>query len=114
MNTQGQQFVGAREFRIGVIAVLAVVVLASAAYFFGTALRADTSASVAPSLAANPQADFYAALNNAAAASRSASLAANPQADFYAALNNAAAAPSAGLSAADYAAKHGIPAASAR
>ena len=49
MTIQGQQFLGTRGYRIGVLAVLAVVVLAAAAFFFGTGLRADTVASVAPS-----------------------------------------------------------------
>jgi hypothetical protein len=37
-----------RTFRIAVIAVAAAVLLAAAAYLFGTGLRADTPASVAP------------------------------------------------------------------
>ena len=49
MNMQGQRFFDTRWFRIMVIAVAAVAVLALAAYWFGTGLRADTSASVAPS-----------------------------------------------------------------
>jgi hypothetical protein len=38
-----------RTFRIAVTAVAAAVLLAAAAYLFGAGLRADTSASVAPS-----------------------------------------------------------------
>jgi hypothetical protein len=48
MNTQ-QRMVESKTFRIAVIAVAAAVLLAAAAYLFGTGLRADTSASVAPS-----------------------------------------------------------------
>jgi hypothetical protein len=106
MNTQGQQFIGTRGFRIGVLAVLAVVVLVGAAYFFGTGLLADTSASISPSplgssLTANKG-------STGAVAGRSAS-AALFGAD-YASLGLPAA--SAGFATADYASL-GLPAASA-
>jgi len=78
-----------RTFRIAVIAVATAAVLVIAAYLFGTGLRADTSAS--PAALAKSRSDFYADLNNSAAA---------------------AASSSAGLSAAEYAAKSGVPAAS--
>ena len=48
MNPQ-VRMIETRTFRIAVIAVAAAVLLAAAAYLFGTGLRADTSASVAPS-----------------------------------------------------------------
>jgi hypothetical protein len=48
MNIQ-ERMIDKRTFRIAVIAVAAAVLLAAAAYLFGTGLRADTSASVAPS-----------------------------------------------------------------
>jgi hypothetical protein len=48
MNAQ-EQMIDKRTFRIAAIAVAAVAVLVLAAYLFGTSLRADTSASVAPS-----------------------------------------------------------------
>ena len=104
MNTQ-ERMIDNRTFRIAVIAVAAAVLLAAAAYLFGTGLRADTSASVAPArsaaLAAQAQrrADFYSDLNAAAAASRWASVAAHDEslARFNIAVNatNAAAAASA-------------------
>jgi hypothetical protein len=123
MSTQEQQFFGTREFRIAVIAVAAVFVLAAAAYLFGTGLRADTSASVAPSplgssltnVRESLSEDYIDRLNNAAAAARAASLAAlaKSRSDFYAGLSaSAASSASAGLSAAEYAATHDIPAAS--
>jgi hypothetical protein len=49
MNAQNQHFVNTQGFRISVIAFLAVVALAGAAFWFGTGLRADTAPSVAPS-----------------------------------------------------------------
>jgi hypothetical protein len=49
INMQGQSFFDTRGFRIAVIAVAALAILALAAYWFGSGLRADTSASVAPS-----------------------------------------------------------------
>jgi len=48
MNAR-QGMIDKRSFRITVLAAAAVVVLAVAAYLFGTGLRADTPASVAPS-----------------------------------------------------------------
>jgi predicted negative regulator of RcsB-dependent stress response len=110
MNAQGQEFFGTRGFRIGVIAALAVVVLAGAAYFFGTGLRADTSASVAPSpigssltaVRESISKDYVERLSDSSAAARSASLAAlaKSRSDFYAELNNSAAAATSGSSAA--------------
>jgi hypothetical protein len=122
MNTQ-ERMIDKSAFRIAVIAVAAAVLLAVAAYLFGTSLRADTSASETTSRTAslaalaNSRSNFYADLNNSAAAAvRTASQAAlaKSRADFYADLNNSAAAArsSAGLSTADYAAKSGVPAAS--
>jgi hypothetical protein len=49
VSTNVQGFYDMRGFRIGVIAILAVAVLAGAAFWFGTGLRADTSQSVARS-----------------------------------------------------------------
>jgi hypothetical protein len=49
MSIEYQRFYDTRGFRIAVIAAAAVVVLVGAAYWFGTGLQADTSASVAPS-----------------------------------------------------------------
>ena len=77
-----------RTFRIAVIAVATAAVLVIAAYLFGTGLRADVSARRP---VPKSRSDFYADLNNSAAA---------------------AASSSAGLSAAEYAAKSGVPAAS--
>jgi hypothetical protein len=48
MNMQ-ERMIDRRTFRIAVIAVAAAVLLAAAAYLFGAGIRADTSASVAPS-----------------------------------------------------------------
>jgi hypothetical protein len=101
MNTQ-ERITGKKRYRIAVFAVAAVVVLALAAYMFGTAMQADTSASGANSadvraaaLAAQAQrrADFYADQNNSAkATTRAAALAAQAQrrADFYTDKNAAA------------------------
>jgi hypothetical protein len=101
MNAQGEQFFSSREFRIGVLAALAVIVLVGAAYFFGTGLRADTPASVAPSpigsslsvVPASRSEDYVGRLINSAATSRAASLAALAQSrsDFYADLNRSSA-----------------------
>jgi hypothetical protein len=154
MNTQ-ERMNDTRTFRIAVIAVAAVAVLAIAAYLFGTNLRADTSASVAPSPlgssltvvreapAAAPSAlgasslDARGARTNLSAA-RAASLAAleKSRADFHADQSNSARAAVApahftglrsltpaeaaemGLgnarsaSAAEYASRFGVPAAS--
>jgi hypothetical protein len=49
VNTQSHSILDRREFRIGVSVVIAVAVLAGAAFWFGSGLKADTSASVAPS-----------------------------------------------------------------
>ena len=141
MNTEGQLFFGTREFRISMIAIAAVALLALAAFLFGTGLRADTSASVAPSplgssltaVRERTSEDFVERLRNSAEAAKWASVAARDRelADFYLAvnatnakaaasrfedrydrMNSSPAATSVGLSAADYAAMHSIPAAS--
>jgi hypothetical protein len=49
MSIEYQRFFDSRGFRFAVIAFAAVVVLAVAAFLFGTGLQADTSTSVAPS-----------------------------------------------------------------
>ena len=92
------------------IALAAVAVLALAAYFFGTGLLADTSASVAPSpigssltaVRESISKDYVERLSDSSAAARSASLAAlaKSRSDFYAELNNSAAAATSGSSAA--------------
>ena len=141
MNIQGQQHFNTRWLQIGLLAVLAVALMVAAAFWFGTGLRADTAQSVAPSplgssltavrlsqsVARSPlgssltnvresiSPDYVERLRNSGAAARSASPAVLPEgsSDFSIYLRGSpAAAPSAGLSAADYAAKHGIPAAS--
>jgi len=124
VNNQSQRFFSTREFRIGVIAALAVVVLAFAAYLFGTGLRADTTQSVArsplgSSLTAVRESrldDYFGRMRNSPAAARSASLAAlaDSRSNFYADLNNSSAAVrsgSAALSTADFSTKFDIPAA---
>jgi hypothetical protein len=102
MNMQQQRVYGTRGFRIGVIAALAVVVMAVAAYWFGTGLRADTTQSVARSplgssltaVRESRSEDYVGRLINSSSASRSASLAAlaNSRSNFYGDLNVAAAA----------------------
>jgi hypothetical protein len=110
MNTQ-ERINDNRTFRIAVIAVAAAVLLAVAAYLYGAGLRADTSASVAPS----PLGSSLTAVREARAvapsalgaystdargartilsAARAAALAAlaKSRSDFYADLNNSAAA----------------------
>ena len=99
MNMNEQRLIDRREFRVTVIALAAVAVLALAAYWFGTGLRADTAASVAPS----PLGSSLTAIRE----SRSE--------DFVGRLarsSEAARAASTGLSTAEYAAKFDIPAAS--
>jgi hypothetical protein len=49
VNTQTQHVFNTQGFRIGVIALVAVALLAGGAFWFGAGLRADTSQSVAPS-----------------------------------------------------------------
>ena len=102
MNMQEQRLFDTRGFRIAAIAVAAAVVLGVAAYFFGTGLRADTSASVAPSplgssltaIRERSSEDYVGRLINAAAAARETSLAAltKSRSDFHAELNSSAAA----------------------
>jgi hypothetical protein len=110
MNMQ-ERMIDKRTFRIAVIAVAAAVLLAAAAYLYGTGLRADTSASVAPSPLGSSLTDVRQApavvpfalganaLNAKAAgttllAARAASVAAvaKGRSDFYGDLNAAAAA----------------------
>jgi hypothetical protein len=110
MYMQEQRFFDTRGFRIAVIAVAAAVVLGVAAYFFGTGLRADTSASVAPSplgssltaVRERSSEDYVGRLINASAAARETSLAAlaKSRSEFYAELNNSAAASRAASAAA--------------
>jgi hypothetical protein len=96
---QDQGFFSTREFRIGVIAALAVVVLAGAAFLFGTGLRADTAQSVArsplgSSLTAIRESrldDYYGRLSNSSAAARSASPADSRLEDYYGRLSNSSA-----------------------
>jgi hypothetical protein len=102
VNNQKQRFFDTRGFRISVIAVLAVALLAGAAFRFGTGLRADTTRSVAPSplgssltaVRESGSEDYVGRLTNSSAAVRSASLAAleKSRSDFYADLNRASAA----------------------
>ena len=112
MNMQ-ERMVDTRTFRIAAIAVAAAVVLGLAAYLFGTGLRADTPASVAPSPlgssltvareapAVAPSALGASSLDARGArtivsAARAASLAAlaKSRSDFYADLSNSARAAS--------------------
>jgi hypothetical protein len=121
---QRQQFTNTQAIWILVIALLTAVALFGGAFFFGTALSADTVESVAPSplgssltaVRESISKDYVERLRNSSAAARSASLAAlaKSRADFDAELNNSAAAAtsaSAGLTTVEYAAKLGIPAA---
>ena len=113
MSMQGQSLFGTRDFRIAVIAVASVAVLAVAAYFFGTGLQADTAASIAPSplgssltaVRESSSEDYVGRLINASEAARAASLAAlaKSRADFYADLNNSAAASRAASAASRFA-----------
>jgi hypothetical protein len=97
--TQRQQFTNTQRFRSIVIVLLAVVALAGAAFFFGTGLRADTSASLAPSpLGSSLTVDRGSA---AAAPGRSADSSAVDFASL--GLGPAAGSASAGSSAVDYA-----------
>jgi hypothetical protein len=110
MYMQEQRFFDTRGFRIAVIAVAAAVVLGVAAYFFGTGLQADTSASVAASplgssltaVRERSSEDYVGRLINASAAARETSLAAlaKSRSEFYAELNNSAAASRAASAAA--------------
>ena len=110
MNVQGQRLFDTRGFRIAAIAVAAAVVLGVAAYFFGTGLQADTSASVAPSplgssltaVRESSSVDYVGRLINASEAAKAASLAAlaESRSDFYADLSNSAAASRAASAAA--------------
>jgi hypothetical protein len=136
MNTQVQRLFDTRGFRIGVIAALAVAVLALAAYWFGTGLMADSSASVAPSplgssltnVRESRSEDYVGRLINSSAAARSSSadyasfglpvfsaVARSSSADYASfgllVFSAAARSSSTGLSTADYAAKFSIPAA---
>jgi hypothetical protein len=102
MNTQEKHFFNTQGFRIGLIALLAVALMAGAAFWFGTGLRAETEQSVAASppgssLTAIRESrldDYYGRFSNSSAAARSASLAAlaKTRSDFYGDLNAAAAA----------------------
>jgi hypothetical protein len=111
MLTQRQQFTNTQAVWILAIALLAAVALFGGAFFFGTALSADTVESVAPSplgssltavretipddyvervrKSAAPASRFedrYDRMNSSSAAERSASLASaghSPSADFY-------------------------------
>jgi hypothetical protein len=110
MNTQARMSDN-RTFRIAVIAVAAAALLAVAAYLFGTGLRADTSASVAPSPLGSSLTDVRQAravapsalgansldargARTIVSAARAAALAAQAQsrADFYGELNATASA----------------------
>ena len=109
MSIEYQRFFDTRGFRIAVIAAAAVVVLVGAAYWFGTGLQADTSASVAPSplgssianvrevqsVAPSPLGSSLTAVRgiDSATAAKAASLAAlaKSRSDFYAELNASAA-----------------------
>jgi hypothetical protein len=99
MNLQTQQFFDSRRFRIGVIAVLAVAVLALAAYWFGTGLQADTKNSVAASplgssltaVRESRSDDYYGRLVKSSAAARSASLAGSRLDDYYGRMSKPAA-----------------------
>ena len=101
MSIQQERFFDTRVFRIAVIAVAAIAVLALAAYWFGTGLRADAPASVAPSplgssltaVRASTSEDYVGRLINASEAAKAASLAAlaKSRSDFYAELNASAA-----------------------
>jgi hypothetical protein len=76
---QRHQFTNTQGFRSIVIALLAVVALAGAAFFFGTGLRADTAQSVAPSplgssltnVRGSQSVDYVGRLINSSAAARS-------------------------------------------
>jgi hypothetical protein len=76
---QRQQFTNTRGFWSIVIALLAVVALAGAAFFFGNGLRADTAQSVAPSplgsslanVRGSQSVDYVGRLINSSAAARS-------------------------------------------
>jgi hypothetical protein len=121
MNTTTQELFGTRGFRIAVIAVAAAIVLAAAAYLFGTGLRADTSASVAPSplgssltnVRESLSEDYVDRLMNESTAARAASLAAAGSfADRYDRIDSSSAASEAALrtmiesrGSADYAAR---------
>jgi hypothetical protein len=100
VNTNIPQSYDTRGLRIGVIAVLAVAVLAGAAFWFGTGLRADTSQSVARSplgssltaVRASRVDDYYGRLLSSSAAVAAAALAKSRLDDYYGRLNNSAAA----------------------
>jgi hypothetical protein len=100
MNTNLEQSSDTRGLRIGVITLLAVAVLAGAAFWFGTRLQADTSQSVArsplgSSLTAIRESrldDYYGRMSILAAAVRSASPAASRLEDYYGRLSNRSAA----------------------
>ena len=79
MIAQRQQLTNTQGFRSIVIALLAVVALAGAAFFFSTGLRADTAQSVAPSplgssltnVRGSQSVDYVGRLINSSAAARS-------------------------------------------
>jgi hypothetical protein len=97
MNTQGQNLWSTRWFQAALLAALAVALLVGAAYWFGTALQADTSASVSPSplgssLTAIRESrldDYYGRFSAAAAAVRLTVLAGNRLDDYYARFSDA-------------------------
>jgi predicted negative regulator of RcsB-dependent stress response len=97
VNTQQQRFIDTRGFRLVVLAALAVALMVGAAYWFGTRLQADTSASVArsplgSSLTAIRESrldDYYGRYSAAAAAVRLTVLAGSRLDDYYARFSDA-------------------------